>query len=117
MKTTIELWNDEAQEFEPVELPAKYEVCDSCNGNGTQCALGAMTGDEYRELCDGDPDFPEDYKRGVYSTQCACCKGLRVVAVVDEDRIDKAMQARLDAHYREQAEDAAERADQLRYGY
>lgn len=64
-----------------VDLPCEYEVCPKCEGRGTQCKLGAMTGDEYREACYDDPDFPENYRGGMYDEPCSECRGLRVVLV------------------------------------
>lgn len=110
VKVIFKLWNDDSQEFEPTELPAKYEVCEACEGEGRECTLGAMTGDEYRELLDGDPDFPEDYKSGVYDRQCSCCKGKRVVAHIDLERInDPVLKDKVEAHMAEEGEAAAER--------
>lgn len=114
---TMELWSEDDGCHMPVQLPAHYEVCPRCDGRGTQCNLGAMTGDEYREVCDGDPDFPEDYKQGMYSVPCSECGGLRVVSEVDLDRLDSTTKARVEAEYQARAEDAAERRYQQRYGF
>lgn len=117
MKTTIELWDDDLEDVVPVELPAKYEVCGQCNGHGTQCKLGAMTGSEWHEACHDDEDFAENYKSGLYDEACSCCKGQRVVAVVDEDAISEAMKARLQKHYDDLADRAEERRMEMRYQY
>lgn len=117
MRKTINLFDEEAGDYAPVELPAKYEVCDCCGGKGTRCNLGAMTGSEYHEICHEDPDFPEDYKSGMYDVRCEECKGLRVVSVIDEDQLDERTRTRLHKHYDELAADAAQRRTELRYGY
>lgn len=109
MQIEVEMFDDEEGAYLPVKLPARYEVCPSCEGNGTECTIGAMTGDEYRDACHDDQDFPENYRRGVYSRQCSCCKGKRVVAVIDHDRLDASMIARVEAYENEQADAAAER--------
>jgi DnaJ-class molecular chaperone len=77
---------DECKGSGSIELPWRYEVCDRCEGRGTQCRIGAMTGSEYHEHCHDDPDFPENYKSGMYDEPCQECRGLRVVAVVDRER-------------------------------
>jgi len=86
-----------------VKLPWHYEVCPRCEGRGTQCKLGAMTGDEYRDMLDGDPDFPEDYKSGLYDEPCRECHGQRVVPVITRERCRP---AELEAYDREQQEQA-----------
>jgi RecJ-like exonuclease len=96
-----------------VELPWKYEVCERCEGRGHVCNLGAMTGSEYREMLDGDPDFPEDYKRGMYDVPCPECRGLRVVAEPDSVRM---LPWQHDA-WDKQCEDARDERDAERYGY
>lgn len=117
MKTIVNLFNDETGGYEPVELPARYEVCPTCEGRGRVDNLGPMTGDEYREACHDCEDFAANYRNGLYDVTCHECKGLRVVTVVDEDRLDKATIARLHQHYDDLAADEAERRAERRYGY
>lgn len=117
LKITMELWDDEAGEFVPVDLPARYEVCPRCDGHGTQCKLGAMTGSEYQEMVDGDPDFPDDYKRGVYDDVCSECGGKRVVEEVEMDLLTPDMRKRVEDHFDAEAERAAEIRYQQRYGF
>jgi RecJ-like exonuclease len=71
--TTVPFTIDDG-ENEPVEvqLPARWEICDRCNGEGKSSAhLGAFTGDQMRE----DPDFAEDYMNGMYDKSCHVCSG------------------------------------------
>lgn len=79
--------NDECEEM-TITLPAKYEVCGTCGGEGKHVNPGVdshgISPDEFRE----DPDFAEDYFGGVYDVTCGTCRGKRVVAVVDEGRAD-----------------------------
>jgi hypothetical protein len=79
---------------EEVELPSHYEVCPRCEGKGSHdCWEGGMTGDEMAEQ---GPDFFEDYMSGMYDAKCTVCKGLRVVEVVDRDRLSPDLLARFD---------------------
>jgi RecJ-like exonuclease len=74
------------REFEVV-FPARYEVCDRCDGKGTHTNPAidgnGISPEEFRE----DPDFEEAYFRGDYDVSCSVCHGQRVVAVVDEPRL------------------------------
>lgn len=68
-----------------IELPAKYEVCIRCRGEGRIPLPGmAFTAEDFAE----DPGFAEDYFGGLYDQTCPDCNGLRVVDVVDHDRAD-----------------------------
>jgi DnaJ-class molecular chaperone len=117
MKTMLELWDDEAGESVPVELPARYEVCPCCEGRGVTCKLGAMTGSEWAEACHDDGEFPEMYRSGAYDEPCRECRGLRVVSVVDVDALKPEMRKRVEENYQLEAELAAERRAELHYGY
>lgn len=65
-----------------VELPTRYEVCPTCDGEGKSSAyLGVIERDDW------SPEELEDYLRGAYDRRCDECQGERVVAVVDEDRL------------------------------
>lgn len=79
----------------PAEFPAKYAVCDLCDGKGTHVnpSIDAhgISADEF----DNDPDFAEDYMRGRYDVQCYACNGLRVVPVVDRDRLKQTAMGRV----------------------
>lgn len=71
------------------ELPAKFEVCDTCRGKGSHVNPSidgnGLTAEDFAE----DPDFREDYFSGVYDVTCHECKGLRVVPVIDYDRLNE----------------------------
>lgn len=92
-----------------VSVPAKYDVCGRCQGNGSQDVFDNGVPSRY---FDEDPDFAEDYRSGVYSKPCEKCDGLRVVQVPDRDVADKKAlelyergeEARLQVEYEEQAE-------------
>jgi hypothetical protein len=74
--------DDEAE----TEVPARYEVCDTCHGKGTHVNPSidshGLTAEDFAE----DPDFREAYFEGRYDVLCAECGGRRVVPVVDETR-------------------------------
>ncbi len=95
-----------------VALPAKRIVCDACNGEGTELRgglKGLCISDEALE----DPDFCRSYFGGDYDVPCSECKGLRVLDVVDDERLsvkmaDRYWRAIQDARDSDAA-DAAER--------
>jgi hypothetical protein len=101
-------------------IPARFEVCPTCEGSGTvdhPAFSNGITGSEWAEW---DQDEREDYLRGRYDVPCGQCNGQRVVEVPDVARCDYATkrelaqarralraQAEADAYIR--AEEAAER--------
>jgi RecJ-like exonuclease len=81
--STITIFNDEDEE---ITLPSKFELCPSCEGQGTNDAWeGGMTASEMDEQ---GPEFFDDYLGGMYDVPCRECQGKRVIEVVDEDRAD-----------------------------
>lgn len=84
-----------------VDLPAKYDVCPTCNGKGKHVNpsidAGGLSQDDFYE----DPDFEEAYRSGRYDVFCYECKGVRVVPVIDEDacKLDPELQEHLDAYW------------------
>ena len=74
--------------FNDMTIPAKYVVCDNCEGKGTQVNPNVdghgLTQEDFDEQ---GPDFFDDYMSGVYDIPCLECKGLRVVLVADENRL------------------------------
>lgn len=96
-----------------VQVPAKWEVCPRCQGDGTHdCWEGGMTGDEMAEQ---GPEFMDDYMNGVYSVACAACGGKRVIAVLDRARAT-AEQVRLhDRDEQDRADDEAVRRMEMAY--
>lgn len=93
-----------------VLLPAKREVCRRCNGEGKHVNPNidghGIDPQEFRD----DPEFEENYFSGLYDVTCQRCNGLRVVDVVDRERLTPKMLSRLTAY--ERAEDDA-RAEAL----
>jgi hypothetical protein len=115
MKITMELYDNDEGSSEEVTLPAKYEVCWRCQGAGVHdCWEGGMTSDEMYEQ---GPEFVDDYFDGVYDTRCTVCRGERVLAEVDRNRLTAEMRARYDKHVQQRAEWEAELAHEQRMGY
>lgn len=118
MKLIVEVSNDDGS-FEEKEFPAKYEVCDTCEGRGSHVnpsidshGIGAEEWDR-----DWDEDDREAYFDGRYDVPCAECHGARVTPVLDEDRATpeerKQIEDVIEAHYASQREQDHER----RMGY
>lgn len=101
-------------ETEDMEIPAKYEVCGTCDGKGKHVNpaidSNGLTQEDFDEQ---GPDFMEDYFSGVYDVPCNECHGERVAPEVDWDRLDekstKYVQDWIDDHYTYQAECDRER--------
>lgn len=79
---TFETLDEETCEIE-VELPAKYEVCSRCNGEGKHTNPAIDGNGISQEQFDEDPDFAEAYFSGRYDVACEVCGGKRVELVVD----------------------------------
>jgi len=89
---------------ETLEVPEKFAVCPRCEGKGTHTNPNidgnGITSEEMHELGD---EFREDYLKGVYDVRCERCKGLRVITVVDYDRLDAETAQRVKASLEAQA--------------
>lgn len=103
-KITFTMLDEETAEVE-VELPAKYEVCGRCDGEGKHVNPSVDGNGLSREDFDQDPDFREAYFSGVYDVQCEECSGRTTVLVVDADACKaQGLQKELKAYYRDQRE-------------
>jgi hypothetical protein len=105
------------EDGEDLDLPAKFEVCDTCNGKGSHVAAGIDSHGLSREDFDEDPDFAEDYFRGAYDVPCVECHGRRVMPELDRDQCSPDLLARVDAHIDEWADCRACEAAERRMGY
>ena len=100
-----------------VTVNLKYTVCGLCGGKGTHVNPSidshGLSAEDFAE----DPDFAEDYFRGVYDQSCNECHGQRVVPTVDPERnppdVIKRIQEAEEASYRA----AQERYHEMRMGY
>lgn len=98
----------ETEKGEEVQVPAKWNICGSCRGEGTRAHHGiAFTSEEWAEACDGDSDFADDYMAGRYDTTCEECDGAGKVLIVDEDRLTAAQRTAVEEFYRDRAADRA----------
>jgi len=106
---------DSSKEF---FLPAKLEVCGTCRGNGSHVnpSIDAhgITGDEWAEWGEEEQ---HSYMNGGYDVACNECGGKRVVPVPDRERASKEALAIYDEEVQSAYDNAAERAQELRYGY
>lgn len=111
---------NEAGDEVSLSVPARWEICGCCNGNGSSSSyLGAITADEWNGP-DWDDDSRDDYMSGRYDRPCDECRGLGRIQVVDEERCrsdaDKLALAALRATEIEEAEYRAMCAAERRAG-
>lgn len=101
MILTFTVENEDGEEYD-AEIPARFEVCWTCDGKGRHVNpsidSNGLTAEDFAE----DPDFAEEYMSGAYDVTCYGCGGRRVVPVPDEGRCDEAQKRNLKL-----AEDAA----------
>lgn len=102
---TIETFDKDGDQV-TLELPAKFEVCGTCEGRGTHVNPSIDGNGLSREDFDQDPDFEEAYFRGDYDVQCRTCHGEKVVPVADYTRMNFAQKRALVRHRRSEAESA-----------
>jgi len=109
------------------QFPLAFVVCDTCSGKGkivnpsVECDGGGFTQSEWNEACYEDPDFADDYFSGVYDIACPECSGQRVIPWVNEELVKnnpdwKKVRKRIDELQRMEAEDAAMREAERRFG-
>jgi hypothetical protein len=65
---------------------------------------------------EGGKRIPDRYFSGRYDRTCECCKGLRVVQVIDRDLADPDVIKRYDEKMQFDAENAAMRQAEMRMG-
>ncbi|NBT47492.1 MAG: hypothetical protein EBT07_06675 [Actinobacteria bacterium] len=74
------------------KLPAVHEVCQRCEGHGT--ILNPSIGEHCYTAEEFEREFDEDEREayftrgGMYDIACPCCKGNRVVKVVDTEALN-----------------------------
>lgn len=109
---SIEAANDDSGDVETLVLPAKWQICSRCNGNGTHVNPSidghGITSEEWEN--DWDPEEREGYFRGDYDIRCdaGCCDGK--VLEIDYERLNDELKKKVDEYYDGQAEIARERA-------
>jgi hypothetical protein len=109
--------DDAPEDAEPevVEVPIRFEVCETCDGRGKHVnpsidahGIGA---EEWEQ--EWDEEERESYFRGGYDIRCNECSGRRVVPVPNLGSLDetcrKRVQERIESHEQHNHEMAAER--------
>jgi hypothetical protein len=92
-----------------VELPAHYEVCSRCRGEGKHVNPSIDGHGIGQEEFDADPDFREAYFSGRYDVPCEVCGGLRVVVVEDDpETFSEALKAQYEALLKQWEDEAAD---------
>jgi|SRR5262245_29036029 len=103
--TTISAYLDFVEEDTGVRPATEWAICEACRGDGASTAyLGDVT-----NMIAEDPDFGEDYWRGVYDQPCDECGGTGKVRQLAED--DPAFEGWLDWLREEAADRAVRRAE------
>lgn len=116
MRLEIEVYGDDGDTFETLELPAKFEVCDRCRGEGSHVNPSIDgNGITSSEWADWDEDDRETYMSGGYDVSCEECKGQRVVKVVDEEHLSPDARIAFERWTEQQYEIARDRAADARY--
>ena len=96
------------------KVPMSWEVCGTCNGEGTVVDPNIDAGGLTQEDFYRDPDFAEDYFSGAYDMRCPTCKGRTTVPA---PTLSKPVWKVVHAWQDEEAERVAERCWELRMGY
>jgi hypothetical protein len=97
---TINIYDEDG---EPIALPARWEICHRCEGNGTH-VNPAVDGWDPTDWDANDEDFRENYFAGVYDIRCDQCAGSGKVQVPDPARLTPAQQEAWEAWQRDEAE-------------
>ena len=77
------------------EIPARYVVCERCEGSGTHTNPNIDENGLTHDMVD-DPEFMQNYRNGWYDIKCTECNGKRVVLEPDEEGCDP---GELDEYY------------------
>lgn len=103
----ITLYRDDCEET--FKTPAKWHICQACEGCGTdrgasvECDGGGFTSSQW---ADQNEEFKRDYLAGKYERPCEFCAGSGKVLVVDHDALSPADRQCL---LQQERDDAAER--------
>jgi len=121
MRCLITVWDYSSGDSEEIcgWIPVEYRVCDLCNGRGRHTNPSIDASGLSRDDFDADPQFEEDYRRGLFDVRCYQCNGRRVVPTPVEVYLSEE-QEKLLRLLREKLEDeamyAAEVAAERRWG-
>lgn len=75
---------------EEVELPGKWVICLTCEGNGRVLTASMRSVTYTAEDMAADPEFFKKMKAGHYDVICEKCLGAGKVVVVDGAKLDEA---------------------------
>ena len=96
--------DDGSELEEEVQIPAKFEVCDGCRGNGTHVNRNIDgNGISSEEWGEWDIEEREDYMSGRYDVTCEDCGGMRVIKVPDWEHMDPKLAEEYSAHLDDEA--------------
>ena len=101
------IYDEEDYETEKeLELPAKFEICDLCEGRGSvvnpSIDAGGISEDEF----DADPEFRESYSSGAYNISCTKCGGRGRNPVVNYEKLSEEQKKEFDQYQHDKAEEA-----------
>ncbi|MFA5508675.1 MAG: hypothetical protein WC423_24840 [Vulcanimicrobiota bacterium] len=94
-------------------VPFRWGVCPTCEGKGRHVNPSIDSGGIGGETFHEDPDFAEDYLRGVYDVPCYECAGRRVVPEIDLPEDDPMYKAYLRQIEDDAAYDAEVRMERM----
>lgn len=109
--------DDEGYDNE-IEVPAKYYICEECQGHGKHSHAidgNGITSDEWNGP-DWDDESRESYMRGDYDQTCEVCEGSGKVIDVDWDKLSDDERKKCKEHKRSIAECRAIEAAERRMG-
>lgn len=106
---TYSEWSEEDNQCVDVsmELPARNQICDNCEGDGKvdhPAFSNGITQSDREEM--GEEDF-HSYMSGAYDVACDCCKGRGIVVVADVSQMTF-LQKRFIVKYRKDQKEQAE---------
>ena len=97
LKLTFVAYDDDCETT--YSAPAKYEVCERCEGTGSHSNPSidgnGITASEWDEW---DDDSRQMYLSGGYDVRCTVCNGERVVLTINRERCEPNILAAYDAH-------------------
>jgi len=108
-------YSNEFDDFITADLPAKWEICSNCEGEGKHSQhLGAITESERADWSDEELS---SYFAGHYDITCECCKGSGKVLVLDLDALDADERKDVQDQLKENEDYARAREAEIRMGY
>lgn len=110
-------WENEEGDPIELELPARYEVCDLCQGKGSHTNPSIDSNGLTREDFDEDPDFREDYLSGMYDVPCYRCGGSRVKPVLNEEMATEEQKKIMTEIFQSRSEEYWQREQEMKYGF